>query len=193
MMPVITDYIFGSELYDILLEQSKLWQWTYGKHSNVNTRNVRNWHLPFAGARQSDFKEEQKPCEEELKKTNRLLYNIWKVIQGRITPQSNTTLYRCYANAHCALNPGEIHIDSQSDRALTLVIFVCDDWKAEWGGELIVYERDKSEIMKAIMPKRGRAVLFPGLYPHIAHAPPQWCQELRVTLMYKFELDEVCL
>ena len=57
-----------------------------------------------------------------------------------------------------------IHIDDlrgEVDRVdIGLLYYVCDDWKWDWGGILMIGENTKTNNMEAIIPKNNRLVLI---------------------------------
>jgi len=57
-----------------------------------------------------------------------------------------------------------IHTDDlrgEVDRVdIGLLYYVCDEWKWDWGGILMISENTKSDIMEAIIPKNNRLVLI---------------------------------
>lgn len=88
------------------------------------------------------------------------------------------------------LNLGEVIVNGQQfyhntilhtdcdDNGLTLIYYVNNEWKEEWGGVTTVLEDD-------IIPKPGRVCLFPGRFMHKG-APPNDCYKgLRATIAYK--------
>ena len=49
------------------------------------------------------------------------------------------------------------------------VIFLVENWRKNGYGELVVYK--EGEILKAVYPKRGRAVIFPASLEHVLKPP----------------------
>lgn len=55
------------------------------------------------------------------------------------------------------------HLDSfrgRANRMLTTVLYLNPDWQADWGGELVVYSEDSSQILAKITPEMGKMVIF---------------------------------
>lgn len=75
--------------------------------------------------------------------------------------------------AHYAVyEPGSFyqkHLDAfkgRSNRVLTNVIYLNDEWQDDWGGELAVYD-ETDELIERVLPKGGRAIFFLSeRFPH---------------------------
>lgn len=55
------------------------------------------------------------------------------------------------------------HCDSfrgATNRMVTTVTYLNPDWQADWGGELVLYNEQDTEIIANILPKIGSLVLF---------------------------------
>jgi SM-20-related protein len=63
------------------------------------------------------------------------------------------------------------------------------EWKIDWGGETIFWDRGKREIVKSILPKSNRLILFESNIWHGARPLSRYCSMLRITLMFKFILE----
>ncbi|MGF6591608.1 2OG-Fe(II) oxygenase [Pseudomonas sp. 2835] len=51
--------------------------------------------------------------------------------------------------------------------------------------ELVFYDHQKENVIKAVLPKPGRIVIFNGHVPHSARSPSVNCDRLRMTLAFK--------
>jgi SM-20-related protein len=100
---------------------------------------------------------------------------------------------RCYSNRHTYGTEGYIHTDTEREGDLTCVVYMNEQWDADWGGETTFYSPDKSMIINAILPKYGRVVIFPGTIHHCARALTRICPEVRTTLMFKITIDPAML
>lgn len=62
------------------------------------------------------------------------------------------------------------HLDAfrgQSNRVLSTVLYLNQDWLADHGGELVIYAEDDSRIIEKISPAFGRLVIFLSeKFPH---------------------------
>ena len=58
------------------------------------------------------------------------------------------------------------------------------------GGELVFYDDAKENVVKAVLPKSRRAVIFDGRIPHAARSPSIKCDQVRMTLAFKTIIKE---
>jgi len=65
------------------------------------------------------------------------------------------------------------------------VIFLVENWRKNAYGELVVYK--EGEILKAVYPKRGRAVIFPASLEHVLKPPaidlPERLYSMKIHLL----------
>ena len=98
-----------------------------------------------------------------------------------------------YGNGQTMGQDGSAHIDGGDNDLKTILYYPIpfhqqpDDahWKKHWGGETIFYDED-GEIIKSILPKPNRIVIFPGDILHRSASPTRFYGgNLRVTIAYK--------
>jgi len=97
-------------------------------------------------------------------------------------------LVRCYINGHTYGVEGYPHKDSIRNGDKTLLVYLNQEWKRDWGGETVFY--DKDQVLYAELPKRNKAILFDGNVYHVAKGVTRACASLRVTLMFKITTAE---
>lgn len=51
------------------------------------------------------------------------------------------------------------------------IIFAFNEWDAKWGGEMLLFNRDGTDVIAAVEPKPFRVLSFPGLLPHKPNGP----------------------
>ena len=107
---------------------------------------------------------------------------IWDKIQPGVFGK-NMVLIRAYCNAHTYGTEGYVHKDSNISEDLTAVIYLNRTWKADWAGETVLFE--KGEIIKAVMPKWKRILIFPSTIIHAARGVSRFCPEARTVLVFK--------
>lgn len=83
-----------------------------------------------------------------------------------------------------------IHRDNKVHPGLTIVVFCNEHWPTSWGGELVFYNDTKEHIIKAVLPKPRRMVVFDGRIPHAARSPSNTCDQVRMTLAFKTIIEE---
>lgn len=109
-------------------------------------------------------------------------YNeLWQALKANL-PDGAYPI-RCYANQHFYGHEGAPHRDGDRDNETTTVLYINREWKREWGGETAFYQGQ--EIIKSVMPKFGRLVMFPSNITHCARAVSRICPLARVTFMIK--------
>jgi SM-20-related protein len=65
------------------------------------------------------------------------------------------------------------------------IIFAFDEWEAKWGGEMVIYNRDMTDILCAVEPKPFRVLSFPGLLPHKPNGPTREAPQFLPLLSYR--------
>lgn len=91
----------------------------------------------------------------------------------------------CYANGQVANQPGHIHIDCDAPGWLTALAYIHPEWRPEWEGETMFYDQAREEILRAVVPRPGRLVLFDARIPHAGRPPGRWCPRMRVSIAFK--------
>jgi SM-20-related protein len=159
--------------------------WSYGWRSNKGQDRYCFWHAHFAGGDGNS----RRDCSHELE-SNRgasSVFALWKFLSAGLL-RGHQPL-RVYANSHTYGIEGYVHTDStDEENYFTTLYYAHPVWRKNWSGELLFFERDSEEIIKAIYPRSGRIVSFPGAIPHMAHAPSRECPELRVSIVVKSQL-----
>lgn len=67
------------------------------------------------------------------------------------------TLHGGFLNIHADFN---IHPETKLYRRLNLLLYLNEDWREEWGGQLELWQRDKSGCALRLTPIAGRMVIF---------------------------------
>lgn len=52
------------------------------------------------------------------------------------------------------------HAKLQAHRRLNLIVYLCENWSAEWGGEIEIWNEDATEKIYAMQPVIGNVLLF---------------------------------
>uniref|UniRef100_A0A486XNC4 Prolyl 4-hydroxylase alpha subunit domain-containing protein n=1 Tax=Rheinheimera sp. BAL341 TaxID=1708203 RepID=A0A486XNC4_9GAMM len=125
---------------------------------------------------------------------NSMLYKSLPVYQRCLNAIKQLTgkhyqAYRGYVN-HASF--GDMlfsHTDClpESDE-LTILVYICDEWDMEWGGETLFYNSE-NDCVFACTPKPGRVVIFNGAIKHVGRPPNRICYQPRYTLAFKMERD----
>jgi SM-20-related protein len=160
--------------------------WGYGWRSNTSHDRYCFWHAHFAGG---DGKS-RRDCSGELENNQGAapVLALWKFLSAGML-RGHQPL-RVYANSHTYGIEGYVHTDStDEENYFTTIYYAHQVWRRNWSGEILFFERDSEEIVKAVYPRPGRLVSFRGSTPHMAHAPSRECPELRVSIVIKTQLS----
>jgi hypothetical protein len=150
--------------------------WTYGWPSNAKMI-YGHWNVDIAKGNRHNTTDVSSNLPDEFA-------NIWEQLKNKIFDDT-TVLVRCYSNRHTFGTEGYIHTDTEMNNSATCVIYLDKEWKPNWGGETTFYTQDNTEIIKAVLPKFARAVIFPGNINHCARSITRICPNVRTTLMFK--------
>lgn len=178
---VIDDAVTAEEQH-LLSEQLNSACWRYGWPINDAPFARPCWHSFIVGSQRV----ERQSSETELVDHPRwgFLSAFWSRVKDAQMPTA--TLLGVYANGQTFGQDSPIHRDNKAnEKGFTLVVFCNDHWATSWGGELVFYDHQKENIIKAVLPKPGRIVIFNGHVPHSARSPSAGCDRLRMTLAFK--------
>jgi hypothetical protein len=110
------------------------------------------------------------------------LMRAWEFL--RDSQLANDVLIRCYLNGYTYGTDSYFHLDSQRPDEHTTVIYVNDYWDPDWAGETVFLDA-RDEIVKSVLPKVNRAIIFPANMKHAARGVSRQCPVLRKTLIFK--------
>lgn len=94
------------------------------------------------------------------------------------------SLARGYINAIKFGDRPRRHRDSLSSNDMTVLYYANPAWDVDWGGETVFYE--ETEIMRAVIPRPGRVVVFSASLEHSARPPTSLLEHYRYTIAMKF-------
>ncbi len=78
-----------------------------------------------------------------------------------------------------------VHVDSTDNDNYTILAYINPEWSIDWGGETLFYDSNLQEIVKSIIPKPGRVIIFDSTIPHSARPPQIHCPYSRCVLAIK--------
>ncbi|MFF7709378.1 2OG-Fe(II) oxygenase [Pseudomonas sp. NPDC007930] len=178
---VIDNAIAVGEQTQILKNlKSSLWRYGWPRDTSFFTKPC--WHSFIAGSGRAS----RACCELELSNDPAwgFLAPWWRHIKHAHIPRA--TLLGVYANGQTFGQDSPIHRDNwPGEQGSTVLIFCNEHWASAWGGELVFYDQARQHIIRSILPKPGRAVIFNGHIPHSARSPASVCDELRMTIAFK--------
>lgn len=172
MIEVIDNFLDEKEiqsLYDTLWNADWYLQ---GTDYNLSDRNDRGWSL----TKYMNLRDEKNPIYENI---------LNKVSQ--LTKLQGYTMARCLRNAYKYSDVIGLHKDIGYD--ITVLLFGNNEWKLSWGSETIFTneESENSEIIKSVIPKPGRLLMFDSLIPHTGRVPSSSFPHYRYSLVYNFK------
>lgn len=172
----ILDINLAEELEKFLVKHP--WNWGFVSNTHMEG-SVPHWSIIFGGA--SKPQEELYDCETELQ--DFIIKNIWSELKTKLFVDD--ILVRCYANAITKGIDQRIHTDDNYPGSKTLIIYVNKIWNVDWSGETIVWNRMEREIMGSYLPKFNHGLLIDGSSWHGVRPVSTYCNNLRITLMFK--------
>ena len=186
--------VFDHETHLEVFSYLTLPTWAFGWKSNAKSDQYCFWHKHFAGNTRPDHLDpegigKQFPCDKDLQKSAPLIFDLWRRLSAG--PLCGNALMRCYANGFTYGSDGTLHRDSTTDRSVTAVYFSNIDWSPNWGGETVLFNDTKTDIVASIYPRPNRLLVFSGSIPHVARGVSRSCPVMRITLMFKMELIPV--
>ncbi len=181
---LVFDHVLGDE------RREQIWQfldqpgWVHGAYSGDRDKMPRYFYKHFAGYEKSSL-EDRDPgaIADQLRDAAPLIHAVWEELTRK--PLKGQILSRCYANAMPPGIGGGVHLDSNQRDHLTAIYYPQASWSADEGGETLFFSRSVSEVIKAVVPKPDRLVVFPGTIPHVARPVYARTDGARVTLMFK--------
>ena len=141
-------------------EINKHWHALCGKDENSVRENGFDWALPLW---QSSF----------LKYDFKDKYGI-------------TSFKRMYMNAHTHGVEPHQHLD---DGSVTMLYYPRLDWKKQWGGGTIIWDKNGTEIEKNSDYVGNRLIVFPAWRLHQALPVSRQCYQLRSVIVFKTHVD----
>lgn len=153
---------------------------SYGSRSNSRTDPHGHWssRLVTAGRHNLADVSYLLAGEEQIAAVN----VAWKFLNS--THLRNSVLIRCYLNGYTYGTDGYFHSDSERADEHTAIVFMNDEWEPDWAGETVFLD-DRGDIVRAVLPKKNRAIIFPARLLHAGRGVSRKCVELRLTLIFK--------
>lgn len=153
---------------------------SYGIRSNSRTDPHGHWSRRFVTAGHSNLADVAYLLEgvEEFA----ALHAAWNFIQR--TRLNDNVLLRCYLNGYTYGTDGYFHSDSSRPDEQTLIVFMNPEWDPDWAGETVFLD-ERRDIIRSVLPRRNRAVIFPSRLLHAGRGVSRKCVALRQTLVFK--------
>lgn len=183
------DIIYNEDEFEIFLFenlQSFLfncsWTWGYKSANYMFSRSIPHWSIIFGGINSQS--EDYYDCESEL---NENIKSIWYALKSKYF--QNDILVRCYANGITKGIDQKIHTDDYDPNSKTCIVYINKEWNIDWGGETIIWDKEKRQIIKSYLPKSNSILLIPGNCYHGVRPVSSYCDDLRISLMFKTRMN----
>ncbi|TMQ18268.1 MAG: hypothetical protein E6J90_20555, partial [Deltaproteobacteria bacterium] len=153
---------------------------SYGTRSNSRTDPHGHWSRRFVTAGHFNLADVSYLLDgvEEFA----AIHAAWDFIKR--THLEDGVLLRCYLNGYTYGTDGYFHSDSGRPDEHTAILFMNGEWDPDWAGETVFLDQ-RGDIIRAVLPKRNRAVIFPSRLLHTGRGVSRKCVELRQTLVFK--------
>ncbi len=112
------------------------------------------------------------------------LNRLMTIVDDHIT-RGRFDIQRMYVNAYNFGDCPTAHTDHDSEGFYTVLYYANPEWHVDWAGETLFYDRERSDILRAVYPRPGRIVFFDSRIPHSARPPSRICDFIRYTIAVK--------
>lgn len=175
----------------------------YGwKANNENPLDHGHWNKTImAGSMRYPYDMLKTPLNKDLR-----IKNLWLRILDHL--EIDRALSRVYINGYTYGTEGYAHYDDinitkkfgKEIASETIIVYLNEDWDVDWGGETVIFNENKDDIEKAVLPKFARVLSFDSNKLHAARSVSRICQKLRLVLVFKTidrsieskEVDFIC-
>jgi len=176
MIEVIDD-VLPEEVFTQLMRDTEHAPMRFGWKSSKDIKENRgHWNCSFSRIIDYNNLADITPTLHEA------YLSIWNKIKETRKELEHAIPVRCYMNGHTYGVEGLPHTDTEDD-GLTVLFYLTDKWNINWGGETAFYK--DGEIIKAVVPKKNRGIIFSGNIKHAARNVTYVCPGLRKTFMFK--------
>jgi hypothetical protein len=177
---VVVDEALPPDAYEALAKFVAAEPMVYGSRSNARTDPHGHWSGKFSAAGRHNLADVGYVLEGN--QAFAALNAAWNILRDAHLNQS--LLIRCYLNGYTYGTDGYFHVDSERADEQTALLYMNDNWDADWGGETAFLDA-RGEIVESVLPRKNRAVIFPSHVRHAGRGVLRKCMVLRQTLIYK--------
>lgn len=122
---------------------------------------------------------------------------LWDYFSSRFNVDINY-LETCYINGLSYGVEAYPHIDFEDKNSTTVILYLCEEWNCYWAGETVFFKNEwvdnpsdqsfyNNDIIKSVLPRKNRIVLFNGNIVHSVRPLSKTYKDLRLTLMFKLK------
>jgi Rps23 Pro-64 3,4-dihydroxylase Tpa1-like proline 4-hydroxylase len=132
--------------------------------------------------------DDQKMLSCNLEMDNKSLFQLAKSVSEKIPNNEDYYLERVYVNAYTSSDSPRPHQDTNDNSGLTILYYANDDWNWEYGGETVFFN-DAMDVVKAVLPRPGRVVIFNSILYHCARSQNNLGPKFRYTIAFKLRMN----
>jgi SM-20-related protein len=187
----VLDNFYPDDVINAITNIPLYYGWKFGK-----TDDNKNyyWNIPVYGINyERDKSRDILYSKFEIKEVK----SLWDIFSKKFGV-SLESLEACYFNGLTHGNEAYTHIDFFEPGSTTCILYVCEGWNSYWSGETIFLDGEwssnpsdsvfyKHDIIKSVLPKTNRMVLFDGNIMHAVRPLSKSFTGLRTTLMFKIK------
>jgi Rps23 Pro-64 3,4-dihydroxylase Tpa1-like proline 4-hydroxylase len=177
---VVKDDLLPPTIYENLARFTSSQRMEFGSRSNSMTDPHGHWSRKFIAAGNHNLADLSSMLSETDEFTP--LEEAWKWL--RTSGLTGSVLIRCYLNGYTYGTDGYFHTDSHRADEHTVIVYMNEDWEPDWAGETVFLD-DDGDIIKSVLPRRNRAVIFPSNVLHAGRSVSRKCTVLRETMIFK--------
>jgi len=167
------------------------YDWQFGR---ADDNKSFYWYMQICGANYA--KDKSKNIVYSEFKIKEVEY-LWDIFSKKFGVRLED-LEACYFNGLTHGNEAYTHVDFYKPGSTTCILYVCEAWNSYWSGETIFLDGEwslnpsdsvfyKHDIIKSVLPKTNRIVLFDGNIMHAVRPLSKSFTGLRTTLMFKIK------
>lgn len=140
---------------------------------------------PFWGATVMSEAAQGTEDPHRVEDTPEPVQRLWSLLQKGLRPYT-FSLRDIFVNGQTYGLENAIHTDSPKDEEgwYTVLVYLNPKWHVDWGGETVFYNRARSDIVYAVVPKPGRILFFDARHHHWGRAPTRNTNDLRITMAF---------
>tara|TARA_R110000824_G_scaffold918_1_gene5385 strand:+ start:2164 stop:2688 length:525 start_codon:yes stop_codon:yes gene_type:complete len=123
--------------------------------------------------------------------SNKKITQPYKELIKCISDKLNTKVFPhdMYFNIYQHGNECGIHVDKKTKNTnITFILYLTDDWKADWHGETILYNQEETDILFSSIPFANNALIFDSGLKHGVSPISKNCNEDRIILVLQLNI-----
>jgi Rps23 Pro-64 3,4-dihydroxylase Tpa1-like proline 4-hydroxylase len=173
----ITTYFnfMPKKLYEKIYDKSRKITWTINPQLDGKYSNHLTYQMIDEGLNENKLKQPYK----------QLVQFISEKINRKVFP------HNMYYNLYQHGNECGIHVDRNTvNTNLTCIIYLTDDWSADWHGQTNFYSDDETKIICSSIPYPNHAVIFDSSIKHGVSPISKNCYKDRIILVLQLDIKK---